>query len=101
MSPDSKKASIQVNVVIPSLLRQLAKGQEIVSIKLSGDVLYNIEGCLDNLVTQFPGMKPRLYDTKGDIARYVRLYVNSKQASPDQLLKDGDELIILLVVAGG
>jgi molybdopterin converting factor small subunit len=50
---------------------------------------------------QFPGMKPKLYDAQGDIARYVHLFVNSKQASPDQLLKDGDELLIMLAVAGG
>ncbi len=101
MSPDSKVTSIQVKVVIPSLLRQFARGQEVVSIKLSGDILYNVKGCLDNLVTQFPGMKPKLSDTQGNIARYVHLFVNSKQASPDQLLKDGDELLIMLAVAGG
>ena len=101
MSPDSKVSSIQVKVVIPSLLRQFTRGQEVVSIKLSGDILYNVKGCLDNLVTQFPGIRQKLYSQQGDIARYVHLFVNSKQASPDQLLKDGDELLIMFAVAGG
>ena len=101
MSPDSKVSSIQVKVVIPSLLRQFTRGQEVVSIKLSGDILYNVKGCLDNLVTQFPDIRQKLYSQQGDIARYVHLFVNSKQAYPDQLLKDGDELLIMLAVAGG
>jgi molybdopterin synthase sulfur carrier subunit len=101
LSPDSKVTSIQVKVVIPSLLRQFTGGQEVVSIKLSGDILYNVKGCLDNLVTQFPGIRQKLYSQQGDIARYVHLFVNRKQASPDQLLNDGDELLIMLAVAGG
>lgn len=101
MSPDSKITSIQVKVVIPSLLRQFTRGQEVVSIKLSGDILYNVQGCLDNLAKQFPDIRQKLYSQQGDIARYVHLFVNSKQASPGQLLKDGDELLIMLAVAGG
>jgi molybdopterin converting factor small subunit len=101
LSYDPKVSSIQVKVVIPSLLRQFTGGREVVSIKLSGDIVYNVKGCLDNLVTQFPDIRQKLYSQHGEIARYVHLFVNSKQAPSDQLLKDGDELLVMLAVSGG
>jgi len=65
----------------------------------------NIVGdCLNNLVRQFPVMGEALFDKKGKLARVIEIYVNSKSAYPDELakqVKDGDNIHITLLLAGG
>jgi molybdopterin converting factor small subunit len=60
--------------------------------------------CLDNLVRKFPGMKKALFDKKGKLLRVIEIYINSKSAYPDELVKqvkDGDNVHITLLLAGG
>ena len=60
--------------------------------------------CLDELVTRFPGVKERLFNKKGTLLNYVDIYVNRESSYPEELamkVKDGDELSITLMVAGG
>lgn len=74
-----------------------------------GQTTVNVEGatvgqCLDGLVKQFPGLKPRLFDKKGKLRNYIDIYVNQESAYPEELAKpvrDGDELHITLLIAGG
>jgi len=54
---------------------------------------------------KFPGIKDRLLDDKGEVRRFVNVYVNEEdirflqnQATP---LKDGDEISIIPAIAGG
>ena len=60
--------------------------------------------CLDELVKQFPQTKPLLFDKKGKLFNYVEIYVNQESSYPEELAKpvrDGDELHITLMLAGG
>jgi len=46
----------------------------------------------------------RLFDKKGKLLSYVDIYVNLESSYPEELakpVKDGDELSITLMIAGG
>ncbi|MFC1945732.1 MoaD/ThiS family protein [Chloroflexota bacterium] len=60
--------------------------------------------CLEALVARYPEVRPGLFDDHGKLLSYVEIYVNGESAYPDELAKpvtDGDELQIVLILAGG
>ena len=60
--------------------------------------------CLNQVVKQFPAIEKMLFAKKGKLLGHVGIYINGKDAYPKELtklVKDGDELNILLVYAGG
>jgi sulfur-carrier protein len=89
-----------VNVKIPTPLRNLTNNQD--TCALDADTL---QGVVDSLETQFPGMRERLLDDGGDLRRFVNVYVNGEDVRfLDGLttqLTDGDEVSIVPAVAGG
>jgi len=87
---------VSVTVRIPSLLHQQTKGQEVVEVT-ANDALE----CLNNLAAQFPSLQRWLYDKQGELWTQVHIFINGEQASAGELLKDGDELSIMLGIAGG
>jgi molybdopterin synthase sulfur carrier subunit len=60
---------------------------------------------IDNLEASHPGLKDRLCDDKGELRRFVNVYVNEEDIrflkGRDTLLKDGDEVSIVPAIAGG
>ena len=89
-----------IKVRIPTPLRPLTKGQ--------GEVESNgssVTEMIDNLEASHPGMKERLCDDKGELRRFVNVYVNEEDIrflkGKDTLLKDGDEVSIVPAIAGG
>jgi len=87
-------------VRIPGPLRQLTEGKAEVEIEAK-----DVAECLDKLGSRFPTLKERLWDDKGQIHRYINVYVNGddvrflqKLATP---LKPNDEVSIVPAVAGG
>ena len=89
--------SIKVN--IHQTLRHLTNGQGTAEVNGS-----TVGECLNELVHQFPGMETRLFDKKGKLLNYVDIYVNTESSYPEELakpVKDGDELSITLMIAGG
>ena len=87
-------------VRIPTPLRKLTNNEEIVEIKAGtiGDAIVELQ-------TRFPGIKERLVDDKGEVRRFVNVYVNEEdirflqnQQTP---IKDGDEVSIIPAIAGG
>jgi molybdopterin synthase sulfur carrier subunit len=87
---------MSITVKVPSLLRKYTNGQEL--LEVTG---YSPMECLTNLTAQFPSLRRWLYNKLGDVATHVHFFINGKQASVDELLNDGDELLILLAVSGG
>ena len=87
---------MSVTVKVPSLLRKYTNGQEL--LEVTG---YSPMECLTNLTAQFPSLRRWLYNKQGEVATHVHIFINGKQASVDELLNDGDELLILLAVSGG
>ena len=69
------------------------------------DVAGNTVGdCLNDLVKQFPQCGEMLFDKNGTLIGYIEVYVNGESTYPEELskpVKDGDQLYILSVVAGG
>ena len=89
--------SIKIN--IHKTHRQFTNGLDIV--ELDGNT---VGACLDNLVKQFPGMGNVLFNKKGKLVNTIEIYVNLKSAYPDELarqVKDGDDIHITLMIAGG
>lgn len=87
---------MRVTVRLQSLLSQFADGQDVVEITAENNI-----DCLNKLTAQFPGLRRWLFNKQGEVAAYVRLFINRQQASVDAELKDGDELLILLAAGGG
>lgn len=90
---------MSVRVNIHQTLRHLTNGQG--KTEVNGNT---VGECLNELVQQFPGMETRLFDKKGKLLSYVDIYVNLESSYPEELakpVKDGDELSITLMIAGG
>jgi sulfur-carrier protein len=91
---------LSVSVRIPAPLRGLTGNQD--SVSASGG---NLGECIDNLESQYPGIKERLYDESGELRRFINIYVNGEDirflSGLDTPLKAGDEVSIVPAVAGG
>jgi len=89
-----------IKVRIPTPLRPLTKNQGEVE-ATAGSIAEMIE----NLNAAHPGLKDRLCDDKGELRRFVNIYVNEEDIrflkGKDTSLKDGDEVSIVPAIAGG
>lgn len=91
---------MSVLVRIPTPLRPMANGQK--EVQLKGGSVREI---LENLVHDYPGIRERLMDEKGEVRRFINIYVNEEDirflGGTETPLKDGDELSIIPAIAGG
>lgn len=87
-------------VRIPTPLRKITKGLEEVAATGAtiGDVLADLE-------RNYPGIKDRLCDDKGQVRRFVNIFANDEDIRFLQNLetpvKDADEISIVPAIAGG
>ncbi len=59
---------------------------------------------INDLEARYPGIKEHLVDPKGRLQGFVELFVNSQVVYPentDMPVRDGDEVEVLMIVAGG
>ena len=87
-------------VRIPTPLRKLTNNEELVEVTAA-----TIGDAIKELQSRYPGIEERLVDEKGEVRRFVNVYVNEEdirflqnRATP---LKDGDEISIIPAIAGG
>ncbi|MBI2896113.1 MAG: MoaD/ThiS family protein [Deltaproteobacteria bacterium] len=89
-----------VTVRIPSPLRTLTKGAE--EVPAAGKTVREIVGDLER---QFPGIKTRLCDDKGEIRRFVNIFLAEEDIrfldGLETVVKEGDRLSIVPAIAGG
>ena len=89
-----------VTVRIPTPLRSITKGSAEVPAK--GET---VDDVMQDLERQFPGLRERLVDEKGELRRFINIYVNEEDVRFLQgrttMLKDGDTLAIVPAIAGG
>ena len=89
-----------VLVRIPTPLRRMTNGKDKVEIEAS-----KLSELVENLETQFPGVKERLVDESGDLRYFVNIYLNGEDVrfleGLDTDTKSGDEVSIVPAVAGG
>lgn len=89
-----------VNVRIPEVLRKLTGGSDMVSIEAN-----TVGEMLDNLEKAYPGMKERVCDEKGQVRRFINIFVSEEdirfQDNLETKLVAGQEVSILPAIAGG
>ena len=89
-----------VSVLIPTPLRKFTQEQETVTVP-SGTV----NSLISELDRQFPGIAARLTDDRGELRRFINIYVNEEDirflTGKDTTVKDGDSVSIVPAIAGG
>jgi molybdopterin converting factor small subunit len=90
---------MSVKVHIHKIHRPFTNGMEVVS--LEGNT---VGECLNQLIKQFPGMEKALFAKKDKLLNIVEVYINHGSAYPNELVKpvkDGDEIHLIIMLAGG
>lgn len=87
-------------VRIPTPLRKLTNNEELVQVNAA-----TVGDAINELQSRFPGIAERLIDEKGEVRRFVNVYVNEEDIrflqNKATALKDGDEISIIPAIAGG
>jgi molybdopterin synthase sulfur carrier subunit len=65
----------------------------------------NVGELIEDLERQFPGLRERLVEDRGELRRFINVYVNQEDIrflqGTGTALKDGDEVSIVPAIAGG
>ncbi|MGA2410053.1 MAG: MoaD/ThiS family protein [Candidatus Binataceae bacterium] len=89
-----------VKVRVPTPLRRFTAGID--EVPASGD---SIKAIITDLERNHPGISERLLDDKGELRRFVNIYLNGDDIRfLNQLnspVKDGDDISIVPAIAGG
>jgi len=88
-----------VKVHIHVTHRQYTNGLEVVTVEGN-----TVGECLNHLIRQFPGMEKALFAKKDKLLNVVEVFINHETAYPNELVKpvkDGDEIHLLVILAGG
>lgn len=87
-------------VRIPTPLRKLTDGKEEVS--AAGATVGEL---ITDLEANYPGIKARICDDKGQVRRFVNIFANDEDIrflqNLDTPIKDTDEVSIVPAIAGG
>jgi molybdopterin synthase sulfur carrier subunit len=91
---------MSVLVRIPTPLRSLTKGSAEVQAKGA-----TVDDLVQDLERQFSGLRERIMDDKGELRRFVNIYVNEEDVrfleGKKTAVKYGDTVSILPAIAGG
>lgn len=91
---------MSIKVRIPTPLRKLTNDQA--EVESSGSTVRDV---VDDLDKQFPGFKERMCDEKGDLRRFVNVYIGEEDIrfleGLDTKIPDGELVSIIPAVAGG
>ena len=89
-----------VTVNIPTPLRKLTNNESEVSVEAG-----SVGDLVDALEAAYSGIAEKLLDQKGDIRRYVNVFVNDEDIrfldGKETALEDGDNISIVPAIAGG
>ena len=89
-----------VKVRIPTPLMKLTNNQA--EISAEGSTIADI---LNNLESQFAGIKERICEENGTPRRFINIYLNEEDIrfldGEKTKIKDGDEISIIPAIAGG
>ena len=90
---------MSVNIHIHKTHRQFTNGLEVAAVEGR-----TVGECLNQLIKKFPGMEKALFAKKDKLLNVVEVFVNHTSAYPNELvkpLKDGDEIHLVVMLAGG
>ena len=89
-----------IKVRIPTPLMKLTDNQSEVSAE--GETISDI---INNLESQFNGIKDRICEENGSPRRFINIYINEEDIrfleGEKTAVKDGDEVSIIPAIAGG
>lgn len=89
-----------ITVQIPTALRRHTSG--VGSIECAATNLDQLFSVLDE---KFPDLRPHLRDDKGQIRRFLNIYVNEEDirflGGPTYAFQEGDEVLLVPSIAGG
>jgi molybdopterin synthase sulfur carrier subunit len=89
-----------VTVRIPTPLRTLTKDAGEVEVK--GNTIKEV---IEDLESNYNGIKERICDESGQIRRFINFYLNDEDIrfleNQDTSVKDGDQISIVPAIAGG
>jgi molybdopterin converting factor small subunit len=85
---------------IPTPLRAYTNGQSDVAVNGA-----NISETLADLTTQYPALKPHLFNDGGSLRSFVNLFVGENNIKDlqgmDTPVKDGEKIMLIPSIAGG
>jgi molybdopterin converting factor small subunit len=90
---------VSIKVHIHRTHRQFTNGLDIIEVEGN-----TVGDCLKNLVSQFPNVEKEVFNKKGKLRNIIEIYVNLESAYPNELtkpVKDGDDIHVTLMLAGG
>jgi len=91
---------MKIEVRIPSPLKSLTGGKGVVQGKGS-----NVGEVIQEILSAYPEMRERLCDEKGDVRRFINIFLNNEDIrfldNLDTPLTEGDSLSIIPAIAGG
>ena len=90
---------MSIKVHIHKTHRQFTNGLDIIEVEGN-----TVGDCLKNLASQFPNVEEEVFDKKGNLRNIIEIYVNLESAYPNELakpVKDGDDIHVTLMLAGG
>ena len=89
-----------VKVRVPTPLRRFTGGID--EVAAAGE---SVRAVIEDLEKRHPGMRERLLDDKGEIRRFVNIYLNGNDVrfleAINSKVKDGDDISIVPAIAGG
>jgi molybdopterin synthase sulfur carrier subunit len=89
-----------IRVRVPTPLRKFTGGSD--EIAAAGA---SVKDVIDDLERNHPGMRERLLDDKGEMRRFVNIYLNGDDIrfleALNSKVKDGDDISIVPAIAGG
>jgi molybdopterin converting factor small subunit len=90
---------VAVKVNLHLTLRQFTNGQEMIEVEGK-----TVGECLKNVAKKYPAIESAIFGKNGRLSNVVEIYVNLQSAYPNELarpVKDGDEIHVTMMLAGG
>jgi molybdopterin converting factor small subunit len=86
-------------VILHRTHRQFTGGRE--TVEVQGET---VGDCLHHLAKEYPGIGKALFEKKGKLKNHIEVFLNLHTTYPQELampVKDGDEIHITAMLAGG
>ncbi len=90
---------MSIQITLPQGMQHATQNNRTVQVEGS-----NVGECLKTLIERYPEIRDLIFDKKGKLLRHMEIFVNKETSYPEELakpVKDGDELYIVNIIAGG
>lgn len=92
-----------IPVQIPTAFKKFTEG--VSKLELEPDQAQTVRAMTDELIRRYPGLKDQMFQRENELQRHVNIFVNGTDTrfidGLDSQLDDGDDVMIVLAIAGG